>query len=115
MGYNTTVVVLNDALNDIRGDKEFGNKLVEAISGLSLGINEKTGRPYRSQDVSAGMHGNAARVIEQHHADRHAIVAVGGNTGTVLGHAFCDQDQKLAIIKQLAESMGYSLRKKANR
>jgi len=115
MGYNTTVVVMNDALEQIASDNQFGKKLRDAVLGLSLGIDPKTGRHYRSQDVSAHNHVNAATVIETHHADHHAIVAVGGNYGTVLGHAHCDQDQKLAIIKQLAESMGYTLRKKAQR
>ena len=108
MGYNTTVVVLNDALHHIRDDKNFGQKLYDAISMLSL----ETGKP---QYVSAGCHCNAAAAIEQHHASGQAVVAIGGNTGTVLGHAFCDQDQKLAIIKQLAESMGYTLRKRPQR
>lgn len=108
MGYNTTVVVMNDALHEIREDKDFGRKLYDAVTMLSLEV----GKP---QHVSAGCHGNAATAIEQHHASGHAIVAVGGNTGTVIGHAFCDQDQKLAIIKQLAGSMGYTVRKKAQR
>lgn len=31
MGYNTTVVVYNDALDQIANDPEFGKKLVAAI------------------------------------------------------------------------------------
>ena len=107
MGWNATVVVMTDALHEIERDTDFGRKLASAISMLNVNS--------RPQHVSAGCHGNAASAIELHHADHHAIVAVGGNMGTVLGHAHCDQDQKLAIIKQLAESMGYSLRKKAKR
>jgi len=118
MGYNTTVLVLNDALHEIERDPQFGKKLAAAISGLSLGIDTKTGRPYRSQDVSAGMYCNAATAIEQHHASGIAVVAVGGNCGSVIGHTggtHHQEEDKLKILKQLAEQLGYSLRKKATR
>ncbi len=117
MGYNTTVVVMNDALDQIRFDKDFGRKLAEAIMGLSLGDDPKTGRPYRSQDVSALNHLNAATVIEQHHASGNAIVAVGGNHATVIGHSFGthhNPEDRLKIVKELASQLGYSLRRKAN-
>lgn len=106
MGFNSTVIVLNDALNDIESDPEFGRKLALAILTVSRGD---------AVDVSAGCHGNAATVIETHHADTNAIVAVGGNCGTVLGHAYGthhEDKDNLAILKQLADRLGYSLRKK---
>jgi len=78
MGFNTTVVVLNDALHDIKEDKEFGKKLADAISHRSV---TKDG-----VDVSAGSHMNAARVIETHHADGLEAVLVGGNCGEDLGY-----------------------------
>lgn len=75
MGYNTTVVVLNDAIGDIENDPEFGKKLAQAIKAF---------RPHVSNYVSAGCHVNAAQVIESHHSSCDVIVSVGGNTGTVL-------------------------------
>ena len=75
MGYNTTVVVLNDALDQIRDDPEFGQKLYDAI------LRVQRGKPV---DVSAGYHCNAATVIETHHADYKVLVEVGGNYGRVV-------------------------------
>lgn len=66
--FDTTVLVLNDALADIRDDPEFGKKLYNAV--LKASIGEKT-------DVSAGCYINAATVIETHHADGVAVVAMG--------------------------------------
>lgn len=80
MGYNTTLVVYNDALDQIAKDPEFGKKLANAISRVGA-----YGEPV---DVSAGNHANAARVIESHHADTSTIVAIGGNDGTVIASSF---------------------------
>lgn len=112
MGYNTTVVVMNDALDAIAKDPEFGEKLKSTILGISLGINPDTGQYYRSQDVSAGHHVNAATVIESHHASYQSVVVVGGNYGSILGHSFSDPKQKLAILNDLASEIGYTLHKK---
>src|SRR5439155_25660805 len=76
MGFNTTVVVLNDALHHIRDDKDFGMKLYNAVTMIGRGW----------QDVSAGSHCNAARVIETHHADCMHAVLVGGNSGVDLDY-----------------------------
>jgi hypothetical protein len=76
MGYNTTVVILNDALDGIAKDPEFGKKLVAAI--LSVGCYKKP------IDVSAMGYCNAATVIESHHADQDVYVKVGGNYGEVV-------------------------------
>jgi hypothetical protein len=76
MGFNTTVVVLNDALHQIENDPEFGRNLARAIMRVS-------GRGGK-MDVPAGNHCNAAEVIESHHADWMVYVRVGGNTGEVV-------------------------------
>lgn len=79
MGYNTTVVVMNDSLSAIEQDPEFGKRLVAAILKVQ-----------RGQPVDVAAHGkhmlccNAATVIESHHADHSALVKVGRNYGEVL-------------------------------
>ena len=108
MGYNTTVVVLNDALDQIKNDPKFGEKLHDAILRLSV-----TDRPV---DVRAGNHLNAAIAIESHHADLQAIVAIGENYADVLGAIIrplktSSEEFKLVVVEQLARSMGYALRK----
>ena len=111
MGYNSTLIVMNDALHEIANDPEFGHKLVRAIQSLSI-ADAYTSR--MGANISAGMHCNAATAIESHHADGNAIIAVGGNCATVLGMTFGthhEEEDKLIILKQLAHHLGYSLRK----
>ncbi len=95
MGYNTTVVVYNDALGDIAADPNFGSKLASAI--------RRVGTYRKPEDVSACTHANAARVIETHHADSTAVVAIGGNDGTVLvtsyGWDHADLDWQERVLK----------------
>ena|SRR5688572_22440255 len=105
MGWNTTVVVMNDSLHAIEKDPEFGKNLASAI----LRASSRSGRV----DVHAGSHANAAHVVESHHADQTAVVAVGGNLGRVVaelyGWDFKDTEE---LFKKLAETLGYSVRKK---
>ena len=79
MGYNTTVVIMNDALGDIKEDKDFGKRLYDAVLMVQRGM---------PVDVAAhgkhGIHINAATVIETHHADMDVLVSVGGNAGKVV-------------------------------
>lgn len=105
MGFNTTVVVLNDALHQIRDDKEFGVKLYDAVTVVGRG----------GKDVSAGNHGNAARVIETHHADGLHAVIVGGNTGDDLGYVgnysldLGTEEGKRFLLQKMAARFGYSI------
>ena len=80
MGFNTTVVIFNDALGFIEEDEAFGNRLargVRAVCGARGPQRIGAGRgPYGSAD--------AALVVETHHADEIVSVAVGGNSGEVI-------------------------------
>lgn len=80
MGFNTTVVIMNDALDQIRDDPEFGKRLYDAVLKSGCGVPEEL-----SCLVRAGNHVNAAVVVETHHADGLMIVAVGANSGRVVG------------------------------
>lgn len=79
MGYNTTVLILNDALGEIAEDAEFGKRLAQAIMRI------RNGKPECVAAVGKhGIHGNAALVVETHHADHDVLVRVGGNTARVV-------------------------------
>jgi hypothetical protein len=105
MGWNTTVVVLNDALNDIENDPEFGKKLVRAIHDVAVNRDRI--------DVSAGSHVNAAHVVESHYADQTSVVAVGGNLGRVVAQLYGWRFETTEeIFRKLADTLGYSVRKK---
>lgn len=104
MGYNSTVIVLNDALHEIRNDAEFGKKVAEAISHLSV--------DRKPIDIWAGSHCNAATVIETHHADGIKLIAVGGNCGQELGYVGGYRSTPEDMLRNLADSLGYRLVKK---
>jgi hypothetical protein len=81
MGFNTTVVVMNDALTDIEFDPDFGKNLAAAIRNISCfggPINVAT------HSTKCGVHCNPVSVIETHHADYDVLVRVGGNRGEVV-------------------------------
>lgn len=99
MGFNTTVVVLNDALHHIAADPDFGKKLADAISRLS------TVPPGEQINVSAGNHCTAAYAVETHHADNTVLVAVGGNYATVIhstyGWSHHEPPFKERVVKEM--------------
>ena len=114
MGWNTSVILMNDALGSIAKDPEFGRKL--ELAALSCSHEGRI-------DVSAGCHYNAASVIESHHADQLSVVSFGGNCGinltkpTVTGWRNNDGtiEGNLSILTSVADQMGFTLRKKRSK
>lgn len=103
MGFNSTVVVLNDAIGYIEKDPGFGKNLCKAIAQATNG---------KQVDVVAGPHCNAATVVETHHATHYEVTAVGGNCGIRLGWTHYHNGDKVAMLKDLAWAMGYRLIKR---
>ena len=83
MGYNTTVVVLNDALSDIANDPGFGARLAYAIKAEGP---DQSNRSPVTVPAYAGSRcfANAAVIVESHHADDRVLVRVGGDTGELV-------------------------------
>ena len=110
MGYNSTIIIMNDALHTIATDAEFGAAVASAVSKYdpSTSLYDK--------DIRSGSHVNAASVVACHHADQTALIAIGGNYGTVLnmsyGYAHHDMKDKLRLISDAADAFGYKLVKK---
>jgi hypothetical protein len=98
MGYNTGIIILNDAVHSLPEDKEFGRKLHDAILAFS----------HRRIDVAIGCHVNACQVICQEHADVEMIVGIGGNSGRILGSGGCYNSQHM-LLHRLAEQHGFKL------
>ncbi|MFA7282418.1 MAG: hypothetical protein WC100_20215 [Sterolibacterium sp.] len=90
MGFNATVVVLLDQLESIRNDASFGEKLAQAVL-------HKANRPNEDHSYITGQ----VQVIEVHHADSQMVVAVGGNTGKVLGYGGSYRSTPDEMIKWL--------------
>jgi hypothetical protein len=108
MGFNTTIVIMNDALHQIGKDPEFGKNVAEAIM-----MRETYGD--KLVDIPSGNHVNAASVIETHHADGMHAVLVGGNSGYNLGWVGgyslnpSDSEHAKTLLKALADHLGYKI------
>jgi hypothetical protein len=104
MGFNSTVVVLNDALSQIERDPDFGKNLARAIMEVSRG------KPVDVASVSGNSaHCNVATVIETHHADLYEVTAVGGNCGIRLGYTYYHEGDKIKMLRDLALQHHYRL------
>ena len=104
MGYNTVVVVMNDSLDAIAKDPEFGKNLANAVSYV--------GCYHKPKDVGALGHINAATVIETQHADSIQIVAIGNNYGVLLGYGRTfpkENKDKVQLLREIAYGLGYRL------
>ena len=129
MGWNTAIMILNDRLHDIEDDPTFGRELDRAVQRHHMNSM------YESEEFS-----HQSQVLAQQHADTTSVVAVGGNTGfmvDVTWGGFYNPDMhdrldphprgftlpleqqdgwdRLKLLRQLADSMGYTLRKKPER
>ncbi len=104
MGFNTTVLILNDALHDIENDPEFGKNIAQAIKEM---------RGTEQKSVMSGHHSSAATVIECHHASVTELIAVGGNCAEVIvgthGYAHQQEEVQLRLLNALADKLGYEV------
>lgn len=107
MGWNTAVVILNDAIGEIESHpEEFVRNLLQAIGKNTIS--------HKSEDIPVGNHANAAAVFHQAHADSTGVYAIGGNHASNLmevyngGKHHYDED-KIKLLQQLAEKMGFNL------
>jgi hypothetical protein len=111
MGFNSTLLILNDALDLIEKDPEFGKKVAQAIQEFGCYGKER-------KDIGVSGHGNAASVIDCHHADTSTLILVGGNYGTVVQPAACGWDHdkgKEEALRRWADKAGYRLVKKSKK
>jgi hypothetical protein len=76
MGYQTTIVFLNDSVKSLEKDPDLGKNLAKAI--LEVATYGK------SVDCPVAGHVNAIQVVETHHANIDVLVKVGGNRGYVV-------------------------------
>lgn len=110
MGYNTAVLILNDAASGLRDDPNVGTKLYDAI-GRATYPDGLTGE-YAS-DFSIGNHANGGRVLASRHADDTQIVAIGQNSIRSVANLYhLDMHNDIEVLEALAERLGYRVVKK---
>jgi hypothetical protein len=117
MGWNTSMIIMNDCLDQIKKDPEFGRKVAEKVSALQVErhICLRQGRKFYGLDVSAGHCVNAATVIETHHADQTSLIAFSGNMGEVIAESlwpYGEEELDVRVLKALASKLGYTVSKK---
>lgn len=81
MGFNTTVVFINDALDVLKDDPDFGTKLYTAIM-KRLVHNKQI--DVKGKTASGTTFFPVCTVIETHNANMDVYVKVGGNEGVVV-------------------------------
>lgn len=107
MGFNTAVVILNDAISSIESDPQFGRTLGDAMRRVFV-------QP-APIEVPAGNFCNAAYVLGSHHSSRLMPFLVGGNIGVRLDGVVLDTNpdgMEERLLHRLAEKNGYRLVKK---
>ena len=108
MGFNSVVVVMNDALGMIEEDPTFGRNLAQETmtyrrTGGDVPAHSPTGR---------GVFCNAATVLSCQHADVPQVVVVKHNTGWVYEYGKALPDHVLEDLKWVLDQHGFAVRKK---
>jgi hypothetical protein len=107
MGYNTAAIILNDGMDQLKKDPDTGKKIHDGILMTMQG----------PQTIPLGNHCNPVMLLPSRHADEDQIVIVGGNyIRTVcnawgLPHRVSEAELQEAVMRHLAQKLGYSLRK----
>lgn len=108
MGFNSVVVVMNDALGMIEEDPTFGRNLAQEI----MTYRRTGGDVPAYSPTGMGVHCNAASVLSCQHADVPQVVVVKHNTGFVYKYGEALPDHVLEDLKFVLDQHGYSVRKK---
>jgi len=114
MGYNSLVMICNDALGAINKDPEgFAKKLYIYIGG---GVGAE--KPY---DFGHGGHLNGFQIVWNSHADVTGVVGVGGNHASVIASIGVGGDNRhdlpegqIKILQEVARKFGYHLVKNSS-
>ena len=112
MGYNTAVIVMNDAVHAIENDTEFGHNLAKAIRETVRGEQVDVPAYTRNSDGNVrGVHCNAATVVSTAHADDPQVVVFKHNTGYVCRYGEVMPDHVLADLEWILKRHGYKVSK----
>jgi hypothetical protein len=111
MGYNTALLILNDAADGLRTGGEVAHNIYSAMFH-----SRREGE--RATDFGIGSYPSGGSVLPSQHADHVQIVAVGGNyikPVTTIWNGWRDMADDTKLLKAMADSMGYRLVKKPAR
>ena len=113
MGFQTGVMILNDAIGNLSDQKVAQDFCQDLLRGINLfGMDGQ-----KKLVLRIGNHGNGATIFHEAHADTVGVYAIGKNyTSTLATHVFGLKDHAihtpeahLAMIRQIADALGYRL------
>lgn len=103
MGFNSTVMILNDHLGDL--DKKTMETIVTICGSAHSSENMR--------ERGCHLHGQEIEVMSVEHADVTTIIAVGGNHHSILGKVWGGRhhtsELRIKLLKNLVREMGYRL------
>lgn len=107
MGFRTVVVLRNDQANEWEKDPELGRKIF-------LGASAKCSS---GDDQASDQFFPYGAIVEQVHADLQTLAVLDGYSGRAVAHTHwyrgqTEEAQNLALLKELADKMGYRISKK---
>lgn len=110
MGFNSTIVICNDAMGEI--DRDPAGWWAATRHHLSHAMGDE------AVNYGYGSHVNGFWAVANKHADMVSLVAVGGNYPTILfqeywgnrGHH--SEEDKVELLRRAAGQLGYVLTKK---
>ncbi len=105
MGFRTVVVFNNDQASTWENDPELGKKIARDIHRWH-------------KDISTPLEMIGGKVLECVHADTQTLAVLDGYSGEAVAHRMWYHNQtkaerNIALLKELAENMGYRLVKKS--
>lgn len=108
MGYNSTILIMNDAMVQIEKDpKSFWENAFEALMDRRI-HNQPV-------DFSIGNHSNGGLAISNTHADCVQVIAVGGNYASIIGSTFWgnqghhEEEQQIKLLNDILNRKGYKV------
>lgn len=107
MGYNTGLLLLNDAIDGVWKDPvRFAEHFRNAFSTY--------GRSNDSMDFPIGNHANGGRVFHMAHADVTGVYAIGGNHTSRLcsvhnGGRHYHEAEQIQLLRDIADNLGYRI------
>ena len=110
MGFNSTLFICNDAMNEI--DKDPAGWWKKASATLHRTNNQE------AVTFGYGSHANYFQAIHQAHADGTVVILAGGNHATILGLSVTtrgdhhDEESQIKVLKEVLDQMGYNVVKK---
>jgi hypothetical protein len=110
MGFQSTIMILNDAMEEIDKDPKGWWQKTKSLITRHNGTKSP-------EEYGFGTHGNGFTLVDVHHADNTSVIAVGGNHASLLTrlskHPHHDEKGQIELLKALAKEHGYRLVKES--